>query len=327
MKNIVLLEYEGLTKDRCKTVLQKVQHCGFNAVISHLKCQITKYDRELTLDEMKEDALDLQPIQPNTIYIKCEVVGADKYQGKGEVTMIAPRPSYTWAAKMLKTGLTSPLTSTVDTESPVEDEIRKFPLDVIPSVNFVNGKGENLGWYHLKSNILWICDVVHNPSRANQLLDQAISTIYELQRTGKIGFIKKETDKILDLLKGGGYREPCLFWTGFENDNDSLLLGGQIALADYIEKDIDQMLKHGCDIFFLREVLKNKNSTATISTTGKGMEVAVEISVQNCPAHTTTEEQTEEITSFLKDRMTQLGRDFFKTVKEAIDVKRIEQCR
>jgi hypothetical protein len=325
MKNIVLLEYEGLTKDRCKTVLQKVHHCGFNAVISHLKCQVTKYDRELTLDEMKEDGLDLQPIQPNTVYIKAEIVGADKYKGKGDPSMIASRPSYSWVAKLLKKGVDcKEVKVEIDTESPVEDEIRKFTLDVCPDIVFYNKKGEKLGWYHKEANIMWLCDVIHNPSRANTLLDQAISAVYELQKIGQVGLIRKETNKILDLLKSSGYQEPTLFWTGFETSEDSVLIGGQVGLADFLDKDIDNMLLHGCDIFFLREVMKSKHSTAQINTTGKGLEVTVQLDVQNCPAHTSVEEQKSEIESYLKERMQTMGDEFFKKIKTEVDKKRMK---
>jgi len=253
----ILMEFEGLTKNRMKTVMKKIDNCGFHTVVTHLQVQCTSFNRELTAAEQLEDKLDIQPVQPNTIYIKCEVLAsAASYTGKGDATKIIKRRNLAPHIKRMGTkGNHTPIEAIIPTESPIEDDIESFGMSVKQDIIFQNpSKTEIIGFYNEAANILWISDVVHNPIRAEYLLDRAVSFVYEYQRTKSLNVITPIFDAYQKELTKKGFISGSIWWTGFEQPKDSAFVDGRINAVDFFSAQADELIKAGVDIFFLRSL-------------------------------------------------------------------------
>lgn len=322
----ILTEFEGLTKNRIKTVMKKVDHCGFNTLVTHIQVQCTDFDRELTIQEQQEDSFDIQPVQPNSIYIKCELLdSASKYIGKGDVQKIATKRAMSPHIKLMasnRSNKTKPIEAILPTESPIEDEIENFDLVVRKDIVFYNpSKSECIGFYNAKANILWISDLVHNPMRAESLLDRALSYVYEFQKTGSLNTITPIFEKYQKDLDKKGFINGALWWTGFESSRDTAYVDGRIDSKKFLEAQAEELIKAGVDIFFLRNLKNYERGAEIVVDKCKGKLTVTQPSYGQdqvqVPAHTTLEQELKAIEDYVTIYSTGVAKGFYdKAAKE-----------
>jgi len=326
----ILLEFEGLTKNRVKTVMKKIDHCGFNTIATHVQVQCTDLNKELATDEQQEDKLDIQPVQPNSIYIKCDLLqSADKYAGKGDASIISKKRNMSPTIKQMVSprGINSkPTEGIIPTETPIEDELETFDLKVAQDIVFRNpSKTEVIGFYNKNANILWISDLVHNPLRAEYLLDRAISYVYEYQKVGSLNVITPIFDKFQKDLEKLGLSGGALWWTGFEDSKDKAVIDGRLDPKKFLEAQVEELIKAGVDIFFLRN-LKNYDKgceitiekckgKVVISNGGYGGDPVIQV-----PAHTTIEQEVKAIEDYVSTYASDIASDFYKKARKDLDV-------
>ena len=323
----ILLEFEGLTKQRTKTVMKKIDHCGFKNIITHIEVQCCDFDVELPVADQSQDTLDLQPVQSNSIYIKCELLSsAAKFTGKGDATHLVESRNLSPHVKLLSKGRMKnhkPILAVIQTESPIEDEVETFDLVIKKDIEFYNpSKSECIGWYNKEANILWISDLIHNPLRSEMLLDRVVSYVYELQKYGSLDVITPVFEKYTKELEKRGFSGACLWWTGFEDKKDAAYIDGKIDGAKLLEAEADKLISAGVDIFFLRSL---KNSASDLEITTDKCEGKVVIQKQGygdteiqVPAHTTLEQEVASIEAYVTKYATKIAREFYEKVRAEI---------
>jgi hypothetical protein len=324
----ILMEFEGLTKARTKTVMKKINHCGFNTLVTHLEVQCADFSRELTSSEQQQDDLDIQPIQANSIYIKCELLdSAGKYSGRGDAKHILRQRNQSPFLKLMAQGATLKRPSaegTIATESVIEDEIEPFGLKVRKDIVFLNTtKSSNIGFYNAKSNILWISDLIHNPLRSEMLLDRAVSFVYEYQKVGSLNVITPVFEKYQKELEKRGLSSSSLWWTGFEDSKDTAYIDGKLDATKFLDTEVNGLIKCGVDIFFLRSLKKHENRMDISVDKCRGK---VSISQKNygeediqIPAHTTLETELKSIEKYVGDYASKIAKEFYEKAKSELD--------
>lgn len=322
----ILFEFEGLTSARVKTALKKVANCGFNIVETHVQVQAVTMDTELTSDQQQEQNLDIQPIQPNSIYLKCALLdSAQNYSGKGDITKIAKRRDQAPFIKLMAEDRDSedPYEIIIPTESPIEDETGKFDLKVRKDIVFWNpAKTKQIGFYNAKANVLWISDLIHNPLRSEFLLDRAVSYIYEYKKCGNLNVITPIFDKCEKELTSRGLQDARLWWSGFENKNDTCYIDGRVDLIKVIDQDTDNLIKEGVDIFFMRQLKKVSNSI-DVKIDKCEAKIGQKISTEGLqiPAYTTLEEELRTIEKYISKYAKDMASGFYSQAKAEFDAK------
>ena len=323
----ILMEFEGLTKARTKTVMKKIDYCGFKTLATHIEVQCTTHDKPLSTADQREDATDIQPVQPNSIYLKCILLdSAAKYSGKGDASKIATKRNLAPHIKTMAEGRNAkdkPPTATLPTESPIEDEIEDFDLSIKKDIVFVNPQGTEIGFYNAKANVLWLSDLIHNPLRSEYLLDRAVSFVYEFKKCGSLNVISPIFDKYQKELDKRGFQGAALWWTGFESAKDCTYIDGKMDARKFLEEEAENLILNGVDIFFLRN-LKNYDKGAelmveksvaklTLAAPGYGQE---QIKV---PAHTTLEEEIKSIEAYVNNYTSGVAKEFFDKAKKEVE--------
>ena len=325
MNTKLVIELEGLVASRLKVALRKAENCGFNTIFTHILCQLTTHDKELKAEDMQEDKTDLQPIQPNSIYIKCAVLESKKdYKGKGNAELIAVRRATVPVMFSLKQKTSGKeLESTLPTDSPIEDEYEAFPLVVEKDIVFHTAADrKERGWYNQAANILWICDVTHNPHRAEVLLDRAISAVYELQKCGSLDVISPLYKDAGAGLEKQGFQKVSLMWSGFESDKDNAFIDGTLEAEAFIKASTDELIKAGVDIFSLRSILKTKNC-CTISINKNVGKIEFTDSGVQVPSYTTLETEAKTIGEYVTTFTEGIAKTFYEKAKEELKKKKM----
>jgi hypothetical protein len=322
----IVREYEGVTKARLSTVLEKIEHCGFNNIVTHTLVHMVTLDKELTAKEQQEDSTDLQPVQPNSIYIKCIVLGSAKdYVGNGDINLLSKRRNTAPVMDKLavKSGTDKPLKHSLPTESPIEEEYEKFPFDVEKDIIFVSPKeGEEIGWYNRNSNILWISDLTHNPHRAEVLLDQAISPVYEYQRCDSLDVILPIQKSFMKTLTDRGYSNTSLIWTGFEDAKSYTRIDGKLNSEKFFKEELDNLIKDGCDIFFLRSASQEGVCQLSVEKC-KGKVTLSNPGEIKAPAHTSVEDEVKTMEAYLTKYTKNVAKEFHDLAKAELKTKRV----
>lgn len=333
MSASIVMEYEGLTKERLKAIARKVGYCGFNTIATHIQVQLLNTDGEMKVEDMSEDRTDLQPVQPNSIYLKCGLLdSASNYPGKGDRTLLATRrntaPVMQLAnlEKIRSKELAPPIQHILPTETPIEDEYEIFDLSIQKDIIFHNPSGgEEIGWYNKTANILWLSDLVHNPLRAEYLLDRAVSAVYELQRCGTLDVITPIYDKFAKELEGKGMSDVVFWWTGFESPSDGAYLDG--VLSDpkkFIKDELKELINGGADIFFLRSLLQLEKVSLTLEKCKGKLSCVDDGKELKVPSHTTLAEQTDILEKFVSDFIKKHAEEFHRLANKALSEKRIK---
>lgn len=324
----IMVEHEGLTKARLKTLMRKIDHCDFNTIISHFQVQMIMDDREYTSDEMQEVNTDLQPVQVNTIYIKCAVMESLKdFTGTKDSSkdLLAKRRNTAPIMKKLGERTSSrPFTHTLPTESPIEDEFESFPITgVEKDIIFYNPQKIEIGWYNRKANILWICDVAHNPHRIEMLFDRVMSAVYEYQTCNSLNVISPLYEDFAKQLEKRGYSKAALWWTGFEDKQDTAYIDGQLDAAKFLEEESGNLINAGSDIFFLRNLMTKGSCSISVEKC-KGKVELEQYKEVPIPAHTTLEEEIKAIENYVSDYTKRMAKEFYTLASKAMEEKRVK---
>lgn len=323
----ILMEFEGLTKNRVKTVMKKINHCGFNTLVTHIQVQCTTHDEEMTAKDQREDATDIQPVQPNSIYLKCEVLdSAAKYSGKGDSTLLAVKRNLAPHIKLMAAGRSGhkAVEAILPTESPIEDEVEPFDLSVKKDIIFLNpAKNKEIGFYNRAANVLWISDLIHNPLRSEFLLDRAISFVYELQKCGTLSVITPIFEKHQKELDKKGFTGASLWWSGFEDTKDTAYIDGRLDAKKFFEEEADHLIENGVDIFFLRNLKNYERGSELIVdkcvaklTVNQPSYSSGQLSV---PGHTTLEQEIKAIEAYVSLYAKGVAKEFYDKAKKELE--------
>ncbi len=143
----------------------------------YLFCQYDDEDRDTVKEELEEEERYREQ--------KKELLPKVYYEKSGVVTKLIHHPIYT---KLCQPVLKF---SNLTLELEVERSQREFfeiPIKGIQmNIEFVAlGSPETkLGWYNLRTNILWVSDLPHNIHLFPKLFEEVLTKIYELRRFGK----------------------------------------------------------------------------------------------------------------------------------------------
>jgi hypothetical protein len=278
--------------------------------------------------DQREDKTDIQPLQPNSIYIKCDLLSSvDKYSGKGDATLLTKMRNMAPFIKAMtpKRGIAAkPIEAIIPTETPIEDEMETFDLKVVQDIVFKNpSKTEGIGFYNGKLNILWVSDVVHNPLRAEYLLDRLVSCVYEYQKVGSLNVISPVFDTYQKELESLGLSGGTLWWTGFEDSKDRAIIDGRVDSIKFLDSQVDELIKAGVDLFFLRNLRSYSPGCEILIEKCKGKVTLGQAGYNSdniaIPGHTTLEQELKSIEDYVSTYAANMAKEFYDKASKDLE--------
>lgn len=176
-------EDDGCRTEVIRPLVPLIDSIGFNLIFTHFGLRTYIRDKELTYEEIKEKGDGF--LQRNSMYFFCE-------SSQRETTL-----KDTHIGRLLNHKIADPK-PTVEIMVPLEGaeerdggalqiQVRK---DIVYRDTITK---EEIGWYNVRANILWMTDIVHFDNRLIRLLQPVLEGIREFRDTGKIKGVRKLT--------------------------------------------------------------------------------------------------------------------------------------
>ena len=171
-------EKEGCTKENLNAVKTMLELARFETVYTHIGIQVVPVLPIRKMTEEEQLKLDAGVLQPDSVYIYCSMDSDEEtIQKNPYYTMLRGKASERNAQFKVSIKL----------EFSKERDRYDFPLPIRKDLVFIDAPSdEEVGWYNIRTNILWMSDIAHPPDRFVKTFRPILENVVQYRRVGRI---------------------------------------------------------------------------------------------------------------------------------------------